>query len=208
MSSETVQMMKCMSRDQFEGQIAMQCAPLLAGVKISNLLTVCAGMKGEVIRLFRNTGIFCHLFYESKEKVTFFLYQKKGLEEHLNHPEVNSLMESFGYCDSTLREVLRDVSHRYTLHMGQQGDFPHEVGLLLGYPAKDVEGFIRNQGKNFRYSGYWKVYGDIRQSQKAFEAYDRAKEEVVRMVFAGMGILEVLRIYNSTAVYNYQLRRI
>ena len=196
MSNEAVQMMRCMSRDQLEGQIAMQCAPLLTGVKISNLLTVCAGMKTAVIRLFRNSGIFCHLFYESKEKVTFFLYRKKGLEEHLNRTEVRALMQSFGYCHVTLKEILREVSRRYTLHMGQRQAFPHEVGLLLGYPAEDVEGFIRHQGKNFLYSGYWKVYGDLRKSQMAFEAYDRAKEEVVRMVFAGTAIQEILKLYN------------
>lgn len=205
MSSETIQMMRCMSRSQLEGQIALQCAPLLTGVKISNLLTVCAGMKRAAIRLFSNSGILCHLFYESKEKVTFFLYQKTGLEEHLNRPEVRALLQSLGYYNKTLNEILCDVSRRYTLHMGQRKPFPHEVGLLLGYPAEDVEGFIRHQGKNFLYSGYWKVYGDLRQSQRAFEAYDRAKEEVVRMVFAGTGIREILNIYNLK--YNSQILR-
>ncbi len=208
MSSEAAQMMKCMNRDELEGQIAIQCAPLLTGVKISNLLTVCTGLKGAVIRLFRNTGICSHLFYESKEKVTFLLYHKEGLEEHLNHPEARSLMESLGYCGCPLVEILRNVSRRYTLYMGKHRPFPHEIGLLLGYPAVDVEGFIRCQGKNYLYSGYWKVYGDLRQSLKAFESYDRAREEVVRMVFAGVGILEVLRIYNSTTIHNYQIRRI
>ena len=26
-------------------------------------------------------------------------------------------------------------------------DFPHEIGLLLGYPLADVKAFIENEGK-------------------------------------------------------------
>ena len=36
----------------------------------------------------------------------------------------------------------------------EKGAFPHEIGLLLGYPVEDVLGFIRHQGKNYLYTGY------------------------------------------------------
>lgn len=42
-----------------------------------------------------------------------------------------------------------------------QEDFPHEMGILLGYPVEDVEGFIINNGKNELYTGYWKVYDNL-----------------------------------------------
>ena len=38
--------------------------------------------------------------------------------------------------------------------MEEKGAFPHEIGLLLGYPVEDVLGFIRYQGKNYLYTGY------------------------------------------------------
>lgn len=40
MSKETLHLLLRMNHDRLETQIALQCAPLLTGVKISNLLTV------------------------------------------------------------------------------------------------------------------------------------------------------------------------
>lgn len=30
--------------------------------------------------------------------------------------------------------------------------------------------------KHSRYTGYWKVYGDVEQAKQTFQAYDNAKE--------------------------------
>ncbi len=38
--------------------------------------------------------------------------------------------------------------------------FPHEIGLFLGYPPEDVCGYIRNKGKCQKCTGHWQVYGD------------------------------------------------
>ena len=47
---------------------------------------------------------------------------------------------------------------RYRAYMNGSKIFPHEMGLLLGYPVEDVTGFMVHGGKNSLYSGYWKVY--------------------------------------------------
>lgn len=39
--------------------------------------------------------------------------------------------------------------------------FPHEVGIILGYPLEDVIEFENNQGKNCKYCGLWKSYSDV-----------------------------------------------
>ena len=31
--------------------------------------------------------------------------------------------------------------------------------------VEDVRGFIRHEGKESRYTGYWKVYGDVTQAK-------------------------------------------
>ena len=53
----------------------------------------------------------------------------------------------------------------------EQGGFPHEIGLFLGYPLGDVAGFIRNRGKNCKCSGCWKVYCNELEAQKRFARY-------------------------------------
>ena len=53
------------------------------------------------------------------------------------------------------KEVFQMVEEkRYACYMEEKGAFPHEIGLLLGYPVEDVLGFIRHQGKNYLYTGY------------------------------------------------------
>ena len=64
--------------------------------------------------------------------------------------------------------------------------FPHELGLLLGYPVEDVLGFIRNEGRNYLYCGYWKVYGDVDAARITFDRYNQAKEDAIRLISSGL----------------------
>lgn len=97
MSKETLHILLNMNHDTLETQIAMQCAPLLAGMKISNLLTVDSRKRQEVIRTFRNIIISCYVLYDSEEKTTFLLYRRQMLVRYLLQPETEELMERFGY---------------------------------------------------------------------------------------------------------------
>ena len=49
----------------------------------------------------------------------------------------------------------------------------HEIGLFLGYPLEDVQGFIENCGKNYRLCGCWKVYGDPQAALRCFARYEK-----------------------------------
>ena len=69
--------------------------------------------------------------------------------------------------------------------------YPHEMGIFLGYPLEDVRGFIRHEGKESRYTGYWKVYGDVTQAKQIFQAYDDAKECAVMEYMAGKHMREI-----------------
>ena len=60
--------------------------------------------------------------------------------------------------------------------------FPHELGLLLGYPLDDVEGFIKNDGKNCLYTGYWKVYANVPAKRNLFRRFECAREELMKQI--------------------------
>ena len=60
----------------------------------------------------------------------------------------------------------------------RESDFPHEVGLFLGYPPRDVEGFIREKARRAKCTGAWKVYGDEEAARKGgFSARGPAWDE-------------------------------
>ena len=73
MSEEAFQIVKNMDMDEIRTRVAVHCAPLLAGVKISNLLTVPKTQKKTIIRMFARTHISICTLWESEEKVTFLL---------------------------------------------------------------------------------------------------------------------------------------
>ena len=47
--------------------------------------------------------------------------------------------------------------------------YPHEVGVLLGYPLADVRGFIERQGRGATDVGPWKTYGDVAQARATWD---------------------------------------
>lgn len=194
MSEEAFQIVKNMDIDEIRTRVAIHCAPLLAGVKISNLLTVPKTQKKTIRKMFERTHISLCVLWESREKVTFLLYVREMAEEYLKQKEVMDLMERLGYKDMEFDKILECVSRRYAAHMEKNGGFPHEIGLLLGYPPEDVEGFMKNQGKNFLYAGYWKVYGNPSEAVKTFRLYDKAQAAVMSMAGQGRNIRQILEL--------------
>ena len=83
--------------------------------------------------------------------------------------------------------LLRNLKRRIAMSK----DFPHEIGLFLGYPIEDVVGFIRYAGKGCKLSGLWKVYGDAEAASRLFDRLSRVCHAVTRRVDKGETLLEV-----------------
>ena len=66
------------------------------------------------------------------------------------------------------------------------------MGLLLGYPVGDVYGFIINKGKNYLYTGYWKIYDNLSETLELFGKFDAAKEFMIRRVNAGASFSDII----------------
>lgn len=195
MSREIYQIYKIMNRNDLNTQLALQCAPLLAGIKISNLLIIQRFNKENVMKLFQKTDISYYILYESDDKVTFLLFNKQELSNYLTQNSVSDLLYIWGYYSLELDVILEEFSKRYSKYMKHKSDFPHEMGLLLGYPVEDVTGFIENQGRNYLYIGYWKVYSNLSEAIHLFNKYNEAKEEVIVLLSKGNTIHNIIRFF-------------
>ena len=58
--------------------------------------------------------------------------------------------------------------------------FPHEIGLFLGYPPEDVLKYYVKKGKDYLFSGYWKVYTNPEKAIKTFELYDECRAYCIK----------------------------
>lgn len=197
MSQEVFELVQGMDLKSIETQIALQCAPLISGLKVSNLLIISAEDEALVRVILRRFGISFFRLLRTGEKVTFLLFRKNPLEAYLKQQEVEAMLAEAGYAELSLGNILSTFQKRYAHYMSAGGRFPHEMGLLLGYPAEDVKGFVENEGKNFLYSGYWKVYADVEEKRRLFQKFENAKETVIQLLSYGVGIQDILDIYKD-----------
>ena len=69
-------------------------------------------------------------------------------------------MHEIGYTDTNLKQVLPVFRAHYQQYLREKKVFPHEMGLLLGYPPEDVKGFIAIRGKTICIRGTGKYTTD------------------------------------------------
>jgi hypothetical protein len=197
MSQEVFQIIQGMDLKNIETQFALQCAPLITGLKISNLLIVQNDNAARVKEILKGTGIVCFVLHVSDGKTIFLLYKEREMKAYLSRKRVRILLAQFGYRNYDLKSLLILFRKRYKMYGNGEIDFPHEMGLFLGYPVEDVHGFIENTGKNFLHSGYWKVYKNLPLKMQLFQSFEQARERVIQLTSCGMSIREIINIYSE-----------
>ena len=199
MSQETWEILCGMKADDVELQLALQCAPLITGLKVSNLLTISPEAFPQMEKIIDGSVLSMDPLLETEEKMVILLYRKDRLEKYLEMPQVQKLLQEAGYTSCQLEDILPVFCERYETYAERGKPFPHEMGLLLGYPPEDVEGFIRHQGRNSLCTGYWKVYADKEGKQRLFEKYEYARENLIKLLHYGLKMTEIIDICGCTA---------
>ena len=195
MSQEIYEIVKGMDLENIETQLALQCAPLITGLKVSNLLIISKGNVEVVKRILNRTGISYYRLIQTRTKTTFLLFRRNELEEFLSDENVRNVLMKAGYKSLQNDKILRTFSLRYEAYIQGDKSFPHEMGLLLGYPVEDVVGFVENNGKNFLYSGYWKVYENQKDKVKLFDKFKVAEETLIHLLSNGLSMSDIIDIY-------------
>ena len=196
MSQDVVDMICNMDLGELGTQLALQCAPLIANLKISNLFVTDPAYVRAIRKVLDGTDISFYVLTASEDKATLLLYDKNSLSEHLCKKRERNFLKLCGYADERgLTSSLWTLRRHYIEYLAGKACFPHEMGIFLGYPLEDVVGFMTNDGKKFLYSGYWKVYKDVKKKKELFDLYESAKETLVRLVAGGANITEILETY-------------
>lgn len=181
---------------RFELTLAFHCAPALAGIKPADLIAL-PGEGDETDALLASysaalagAGISLRPLCRCRSRCLVLVYRRDRLERQLEQEEVARLLERDGYpLAGGLEAMLDHLASR----MAGSGGFPHEVGLFLGYPAEDVEGFRRHGGQGYKYSGLWKVYSDVERAQRCFRQYGCCRRALCRRLEAGYRLVQLFR---------------
>lgn len=197
MSFDIVDIIKEMDVHSIPLQLALQCAPVISGIKISNLLTIPAKSLRELSVVLKKTELSFRILYPGRERLVILIYREAKLKEYLEREEVMAFIYKCGYETSDISKIFPVFVKRYMRYMELKQDFPHELGLFLGYPIEDVEGFIKENGKNYLYSGYWKVYKDAELKIRLFKNYEKVQTEIVRLLYEGLDIMDIITNYSN-----------
>jgi hypothetical protein len=154
------------------------CSPTLAGIKTGNLFNAPYSDKSEIkdiaCRLNRSLsgkGIRVLPMRVDDKRVLFYVYRPNMLKKDIKNKAAEEILSERGYeCDKPGLCVTR-----LKKMLCESDNFPHEIGLFLGYPPDDVIGFIKKD-KECKMTGYWKVYGDVNKAEKLFKKYRKCTE--------------------------------
>lgn len=176
--------------------IVRHCSPTLAGLKTANLFSCpCASaseLRAELRclnRRFSAKGLRFLLLKHENCTALVYVYRPVRLKDDLAQTDAGALLMRCGYqCTHPERCIVQLIEK-----LRNQSDFPHEIGLFLGYPPEDVRGFIENDAKHFKCVGAWKVYGDVSAAQVLFQKYKLCTADYLRRMRCG-GTMEQLAV--------------
>ena len=174
--------------------LVMYCSPTLASIKTASLFRFSYSTDVELNEFIREwsgqllpKGVYLSILKKGQKEALIYVYRARNLFEDLHKPGVQDFLKGCGYQKGSVVEAIGQLA----LHLAQRDDFPHEIGLFLGYPLEDVLGFIENKGKHSKYSGCWKVYHNEHEAIRIFEKFKRCKDAYVRLYFAGTTVMQL-----------------
>lgn len=171
--------------------IVRHCSPTLAGMKTGSLFTCEYADKREMLKSIRKLnqcfikkGLRALPLRFQNNKALIYIFRPTHLSRDLKNTTAIRLLTERGYCCEEPEKCILHLMKR----LGECEEFPHEIGLFLGYPPEDVCGFIENKACGCKCVGYWKVYGDVESAKELFARYKECTECYCSMFAKGVSI--------------------
>lgn len=170
--------------------IVRYCAPTMACIKTGSMFNCLYQSRQEMIgklrilnRMLRTRGMRIVPLRWKDGRVLIYLYRPEMLAEDLMAPAALQLLCECGYsCGNPERCIVQLMAR-----LRENGEFPHEIGLFLGYPPADVDGFMHRKDE-WKICGLWKVYDDVESATKQFMRCRRCTQEYMRRFEGGCSL--------------------
>lgn len=171
-----------------EELIIQQASPTLAGLKTGSLFTCPFQSEGQIRadiealnRRLAPKGVQLRIL-RLRRRALLYLYRPSRLRKDFAEDDAAEILSAYGYCAGDVEGCVERLEEKIC----RSGDFPHEIGLFLGYPAEDVSGFI--EGGACKCVGCWKVYGDADSAMRRFAQFRKCTEVYCSLYERGKSI--------------------
>lgn len=174
-------------RECLASYLALEAAEVIGGAKPANLINLADWTRPcgrNMFRLWRQygqrllgqSGLVARELVQRDNGVLLLIYHPARLEAHLTTPKVSNFLRRAGHRrPEDVAATLQELAARFTAE-----GFPHEIGAILGYPLKDVAGFMGWVRLPVTCQGPWKIYGDPRPSLDVVAACRGCRERMAR----------------------------
>lgn len=157
-----------------ENLLVRQCSPTLAGLKTGNLFPCGYRDRAEMRDALRawnrrlaGKGLRVVPLRYRNGRALIYVYRPSKLCADLGQGAARELLAERGYPCASPARCLGVLARK----LRESAEFPHEIGLFLGYPPEDVRGFIDHNAGDCKCVGCWKVYGDETRAKSLFTRY-------------------------------------
>ena len=181
-----------------EELLVRHCAPTLMGLKTGNMFSCRFETKEdercsltELNRRLGEKGIRVIPLRHHNGSTLIYLYRPSKLKADLNNKQAMEILSEIGYEQESVNICLAGLMKK----LRENEDFPHEIGLFLGYPPEDVCGFIKHKGSGCKCVGCWKVYGDVKKAQATFDKYKHCTELCCSLNAKGCSVEQLAACY-------------
>ena len=169
---------------------------VILGSKPAEIINVPGSKEDKKIKLSKIEAFFSNCSrityriittHDGGKRVLFI--NEKSMEKVLVNKRCINFLKFVGYSsDYELNDYMDELVFRL-----QSEEFPHEIGVFLGYPLKDVLGFM-GYGKNELVEvKNWRIYGDKEISYEVYNNFMRDKA-IIKEMIETMNINELRRV--------------
>lgn len=172
-----------------EELIIRHCSPTLAGLKTANMFSCVydeAHALNGAIRAFNKRlgkkGLRMIPLRFGKERALIYVYRPDKLKNDLCDSLSRRLLTERGYDCASCGRCIGRLMER----IKQGGDFPHEIGLFLGYAPDDVKCFMHDPNEGLLCTGCWRVYANEAEKKRLFARFQKCTEVYKRCFSEGI----------------------
>lgn len=151
-------------------------APVVLGVKPAELLNVEMNNDSEWEEFkaifLKNSALRIKEIRELNGRLQVLFYQRDILNAVLTERPILNFLLSLNYPSKYVLEDYLNWLKGKIISV----KFPHEIGVFLGYPLKDVVGFMGLLPLPYQRTLGWKIYGDEKRSLDIYRRHSQARD--------------------------------
>ncbi|MGL4911522.1 MAG: DUF3793 family protein [Romboutsia sp.] len=171
--------------------------PVILGSKASEILNISSIdiHKEEKIRdiesFFKNCFKISYKFITMNDGgVRILFVNKSSLSKVLDNKKCINFLKFIGYPSNITVDEYIDI----LVNKLHSNEFPHEIGIFLGYPLKDVVGFMGYGNYKFHETKSWRIYGEPDVSYEIYNKFLRDKNKIKELIDSNSSLEDLVNI--------------